>query len=127
MGRLADADRRDRERGDQDHGHEDEHELGRAIPKEQAEERRADLAEHVEDREHGPDAPALARRHQVGHEREVRIDGDVEEERVHREHEDHRDERREAGEKQERRRGEADADDEEGPPSADPGSRPVGD
>jgi len=63
----------------------------------------------------------------VGHERGVRVDGDVEEERVHRQDDQHRCDGREPREIKERRRGQRHSGDEERLASSDARARPVGD
>jgi hypothetical protein len=70
--------------------------------------------------------PALARGDEVGHERHVRVERNVEDEPVHRQDGEHRRERRVAREVEQRGRGQPSAGDEVGAPPAQRGTRPVG-
>src|SRR5437879_8077831 len=124
---LSDPDGRHGECDHQDRGDENEDELRRAVPQEEGEEGGADLTEHVEDGEHGPDSASLPRRDEVGHERGVRVDGDGEKERVHREDDQHQRDAKGYRDVKERRRGERDSGDEERLASSNSGARPVGD
>src|SRR5438874_2107355 len=124
---LADSDGRDGERHYEDRGDQNEHELWRPIPEEKREERGGDLTEHVEDGEDGPDPAALSGRDEVGHQRGVWVDGNVEEERVDGEDDEHRRDRWEPREIKKGGRGERHTGDEEWLAPSDARPRPVRD
>src|SRR5438094_10335005 len=87
---LSDPDGRHGECDHQDRGDENEDELRRAVPQEEGEEGGADLTEHVEDGEHGPDSASLPRRGEGGHGRGGRVDGGGAKERARRGADRHR-------------------------------------